>query len=138
MKRTVVTAVMLAAAVVMLAGCRGVPEVDGPPDRAEIVAVPGGDCELAWGLVPVEASTPTEALDTAREALGGSRVSEGEWNDAVQVLRADPDNAGADERRLYASAYLGVVQQDVRNALDAAGYPDTDRQVEVRVSLTCS
>lgn len=54
------------------------------------------------------------------------------------LLDGDPDNDDSDPIRLHGAAYLEVVRGEVRNALADAGYPDTDRVIEVNSSLSCA
>ena len=80
---------------------------------------------------------PEEAGKIAAAALSGADVSAEEWEVFHALLDGDPDNDSDNPVRLHGAAYLEVVRNDVRDALEAAGYPDTNRIIEVNSELNC-
>jgi hypothetical protein len=130
--------IALFAVASLLVSCRGVEQSEGEPDRTESVAVPGGTCDISWWLTPMVEDVAEEAKRTATSALTRADVSAAEWDEWHALLDGDPDNDNSDPVRLHGAAYLEVVRAEVRNALAAAGYPDTDRVIEVYSSLSCA
>ncbi|MDR6867414.1 hypothetical protein J2Y69_002017 [Microbacterium resistens] len=130
----------VAAAVVALsvAGCRGVPSPSGEPDRAETIPVAGGECELSWWLTPLSDDVPDDAWQIAEQRLADAEVSQSHWDEWRTILDSDPDIDWTSEGRLQGRAYLEAVRADVRAALEAAGYPDTRRVIEVYSDIACS
>jgi hypothetical protein len=121
----------------VLAGCRGF-HTEAEPDRAESITVPGGKCEISWWLTSLIEDVPEEAQRTAVRALATADVGADEWEAWHAALDGDPDNDSGNPVRLYGAAYLEAVRAEVRDALDAAGYPDTTRIIEVYSDLTCA
>lgn len=126
----------LAAGVLALAACGPVPPVTGP-DRSEVVPVPGGTCDISWWLSPAVDDPPAEANRVAADALENAAVSDSQWRDWYTLLDDDPDLDSVPEIRLRGAAYLESVREDVRVALDDAGYPDIERVIEVYSNLSC-
>lgn len=137
MRRPVAACACLAAALVLMAGCGLVPPLSGP-DRAEVVRVPGGTCEISWWLSPAVDDPPAEASRIAADALDEATVSGSQWAAWYQLLNDDPDLDSVSEIRLHGSAYLEAVREDVRSALEEAGYPDIERVIEVYSNLSCT
>ncbi|KNY07941.1 hypothetical protein AKH00_06920 [Microbacterium sp. GCS4] len=108
------------------------------PDRSEIVSVPGGACEISWWLSPAVDDPPAEAGRIAAEALDEATVSDAQRASWFRLLDDDPDLDSVPVIRLHGSAYLEAVREDVRSALDDAGYPDTERVIEVYSTLSCA
>ncbi|MGF6823081.1 hypothetical protein M2317_001992 [Microbacterium sp. ZKA21] len=129
--------VSLMASALAMTACAPVPPVGGP-DRSEAVPVPGGTCDISWWLSPAIDDPPAEAGRIAAKALEDARVSDSQWSDWYSLLDDDPDLDSVPEIRLRGSAYLESVREDVRVALDEAGYPDTERVIEVYSSLSCT
>ncbi len=100
--------------------------------------MPGGTCEISWWLAPAVDDPPAEAKPIALEALAEATVSEAQWSSWYQLLNDDPDLDYIPEVRLQGSAYLEAVREDVRVALEAAGYPDIERVIEVYSNLSCA
>lgn len=107
------------------------------PDRSEVVSVPGGTCEISWWLSPAVDDPPAEAGRIAAEALDEATVSDAQRASWFRLLNDDPDLDSVPVIRLHGSAYLEAVREDVRSALDDAGYPDTERVIEVYSNLSC-
>lgn len=112
------------------------PPLSGP-DRAEIVSVPGGACDVSWWLAPAVDDPPAEATRIAVDALAEASVSDSQWAAWYQLLNDDPDLASVSQTRLHGSAYLEAVREDVRSALEDAGYPDIERVIEVYSNISC-
>jgi hypothetical protein len=110
----------------------------GEPDRAESVPVPGGTCQIDWWLGPAVDNPPAEARRVAVEALKDAEVSDAQWSDWYRLLDDDPDLDSVPEIRLRGTAYLEAVREDVRTALEHAGYPDDERVIEVYSNLSCA
>lgn len=136
MRRRTTVFVSLVAASVLIAGCRPMPPLS-EPDRSEVVPVPGGTCEISWWLSPAVDDPPAEADRIAAEALEAATVSDAQWASWFRLLDDDPDLDSVPVIRLHGSAYLEAVREDVRSALDDAGYPDTERVIEVYSNLSC-
>lgn len=137
MRRRLVISVSLLAGSLTMVGCGPMPPIGGV-DRAEEVAVPGGTCQISWWLSPAVEDPPAEAQRVAMKALEDATVSETQWSDWYRLLDDDPDLDSIPEIRLRGSAYLEAVREDVRTALDGAGYPDIERVIEVYSDLSCA
>ncbi len=135
--RWLVTGAGVIALVSVLVGCRGF-QTEGEPDRSESIAVPGGECDISWWLAPLVDDVPDKAQRTAASALATADVGADEWEEWHASLDGDPDNDSANPVRLYGAAYLEAVRAEVRDALDAAGHPDTTRIIEVYSDLNCA
>lgn len=121
-----------------LVGCRGGFQAEGEPDRSESITVPGGQCDISWWLTPLVEDGSDAAEMIAAAALSDADVSSDEWKEWHALLDVDPDNDTANPVRLHGAAYLEVVRAEVRDALESAGYPDTDRVIEVNSELSCA
>jgi hypothetical protein len=131
------TGIALAAGIIALTGCGPVPPICGP-DRADSVPLPGGSCEVSWWLGSAGDDPPEEARRVAVDALESATVSDSQWAYWYRLLDDDPDLDSLPEARLRGTAYLEAVREDVRVALDHAGYPDTERVIEVYSNLSCA
>ncbi len=100
--------------------------------------MPAGRCEIAWWLTPVGRDVPEEAQSVAADALDAATVDDAALQEWYALLESDPDLDGVSSVRLQGSAYLEVVRAQVRTALDTAGYPDTERVIEVSSDLSCA
>lgn len=99
--------------------------------------MPGGRCDISWWLTPLVEDVPHEAERIAAAALSDADVSAEEWKEGHALIDGDPDNDTANPVRLHGAAYLEVVRAEVRSALESAGYPDTERIIEVHSELSC-
>ncbi|MFC0678306.1 hypothetical protein ACFFGH_10685 [Lysobacter korlensis] len=139
MNRLGVATVLPIAAVValLMSGCAA---DRGEPDRRETFRVTEGECTASWWLERLVEDVPAEAEAVARDALMNAVVTDeatAEW----QVIIEDSDSSDAEIRqdRLEDQAHIEVVREQVRVALDAAGYPDAPtRVIEVYSALSCS
>ncbi|PRB14118.1 hypothetical protein [Microbacterium sp. MYb62] len=137
MRRRALFGASLLAGLAVVTGCGALPPVTGP-DRSEVVPVTDGTCEISWWLGPAVDDPPAEAGRVAAEALEEATVSESQWSEWYRLLDDDPDLDSLSENRLRGSAYLEAVREDVRAALDDAGYPDIERVIEVYSDLSCA
>lgn len=94
-------------------------------------------CEISWWLSPAVDDPPANASRVAVDALDEATVSDSQWDSWYQLLDDDPDLDSVSEIRLHGSAYLEAVREDVRSALEDAGYPDIERVIEVYSNLSC-
>ncbi|UNK72053.1 hypothetical protein [Microbacterium sp. H1-D42] len=129
------TATLIAGAIA-LSGCSA---LRGAPDREDTFTTSYGECTAQWWLGSPGDSVPEQASDIAEASLAEADVtpeSNAEW----QALLVDSQSEGAEvpEDRLEGQAYIEVVREHVRNELDAGGYPDTERVIEVWSDLRCS
>ncbi|MFD5224402.1 hypothetical protein ACFWHT_02135 [Microbacterium sp. NPDC058342] len=136
MSRALSLVVLGIAGTIALSGCGA---VRGTPDREDTFATSYGECTAQWWIAPSTADTPQEASEIASAALADARVtaeSSSEW----QQLLVDTQSEGAEipEDRLEGQAHVEVVREHVRDELDAGGYPDVDRVIEVWSDLRCS
>ena len=137
MRERVLFGASLIAGLFAMTGCSLIPPISGP-DRADAVPVPGGTCQISWWLSPAVDDPPAEARRIAAKALKDATVSESQWSDWYRTLDDDPDLDSVPEIRLRGSAYLEAVREDVRTALEEAGYPDIERVIEVYSDLSCA
>lgn len=133
-------ACVVAAGVLALsvAGCRGVPLPSGEPDRVDTVSVTGGECEVSWWLSPLADDVPDDARRIAEERLADAEVNQSRWDEWRTTLESDPDINWTSEGLLQGHAYREAVRAEVRAALEEAGYPDTNRVIEVYSDIACS
>lgn len=122
--------------IAVLAGCGWVrPDV---VDRADDVSVTGGTCRIEWWLAALNDGATDEAWGVAREALASATVDEAELSEWRELLLLDDDVTWASPGRLDGAAHLEAVRADVRDALAVAGFPDSDRVIEVFSSQLCA
>ncbi|MDQ1204608.1 hypothetical protein QE377_000967 [Microbacterium sp. SORGH_AS 862] len=131
---------VVAAGVLTLsvAGCRGVPLPSGDPDRVDTVSVADGVCDVSWWLSPLADGVPNDAWRIAEERLAAAEVSQSRWDEWRTILESDPDIGWTSEGLLQGHAYREAVRAEVRAALEEAGYPDTNRVIEVYSDISCS
>lgn len=137
-RRHALAAVLFVGTMTTLAGCGIVVPPIGGPDRTDTVEVSGGECEVSWWLGPLAEGIPDAARRVAKKALASARVSSAERAEWRSILADDPDVTWRSEAKLEGSAYREVVRAHVREALDEAGYPDTNRVIEVYSDLHCT
>lgn len=126
---------MLSVGTVVLSGCS---MLRGAPDREDLVTTSYGECTAQWWLDPVGGDVPVEATQIAAAALEEAVVtpaSRAEW----QAVLVDTQSEGAEipEDRLEGQAHIEVVREHVRVELEAGGYPDDNRVIEVWSELRC-
>lgn len=107
-------------------------------DRVDDVRVTGGTCRVEWWLAALNDGATGEAWGVAREALAASTVDEAELSEWRELLLLDDDVTWASPGRLDGAAHREAVRADVRDALAVAGFPDSDRVIEVFSSQLCT
>lgn len=110
----------------------------GEPDRVDTVSVADGVCEVSWWLSPLADDVPDDAWRIAAERLADAEVSQSRWDEWRTILESDPDINWTSEGLLQGHAYLEAVRAEVRASLEEAGYPDTNRVIEVYSDISCS
>lgn len=125
-------------AVMLLAGCS---LVQGPADRTDQFVAAGKDCSGSWWLGDLREGTDDEAQRIAEEALTNAVVTPDALSAAISLL--DDSKNDAERQRtsavdLESEAYMLTVTLQVKDELDAAGYPDSDRVIEVWSDRQCS
>lgn len=121
-----------------LAGCS---LAHGPADRVDEFVAAGQDCTGSWWIGDVREGTSDEARVVAETALAEAEVSPEALASTANLL----DDSKNDHERQQTSAvdfesetYMLAVTLQVKDQLDAAGYPDVDRVLEVWSESTCS
>ena len=120
-RRLVATIGLSCLALATLSAC-GV--IRGAPDRVDGFVAAGHDCTASWWLGDVRAGVDEEARLVAEVALAEAEVSDEAWDAKRSLL----DLAMDDDERQRTSAV----------DLDAAGYPDNDRAIEMWSDRNCS
>jgi hypothetical protein len=129
------TALLVSAGV--LSGCS---LLQGPPDREETFSVAGGECTAWWWLGQLQNGVPGEAETVAAAALDDADVSVAsreEWESILASSYAD-DDIDVTEAELEGQAHIEVMRARVRSDLESAGYPDSNRVIEVWSDLRCN
>lgn len=135
MRRTLVL-LSVCISVAFLAGCGWIrPDI---VDRVEDVAVSGGTCRIEWWLAALNDGAIDQAWGVAREALSSSTVDARELAGWQGTLLLDDEVTWGSQGRLEGAAHREAVRADVRDALEVAGFPDTDRVIEVFSSQRCT
>lgn len=134
--RVVVLISLTLAGAVTMSGCS---LLRGTPDREDTFATEHGECTARWWLDPPTDDVPADTRAVAEAALASAEVTP-ESSQYWQNLLLDSQSDGAEipEHRLEGQAYIEVVRAYVRERLDAGGYPDENRVIEVWSDLTCS
>ncbi len=99
----------------------------------------GGECTAQWWLGDLKAGVSDEAEQIAGAALRDATVTEpslAEWQSILEDSQSEGAELSAME--LEGQAHIEVVRAHVREKLDGAGYPDSDRVIEVWSDLACS
>lgn len=122
------------AGAILLSGCS---LVRGTPDRTDTFATSSGECAAQWWLDPADSAT-LEASQIAAAALNDAIVTP-EHSASWQAVLVDSQSEGAEipDDRLEGQAHIEVVREHVRNELEAGGYPDAERVIEVWSELRC-
>ncbi len=137
-RRPILTTVLGVASIALLAGCA---LAQGPADRTDEFVAAGQNCTGSWWLGDLREGTNPEAAEVAEQALDNATVSASQVEEAEGLL--DFSYTEAERRDIspveFASeAYMLTVTLQVKDALDAAGYPDIDRVLEVWSERRCS
>lgn len=113
----------------------------GPADRTDHFTAAGVRCTGSWWLEETRHDTGHEALTVAERALAGAQVTPEALDSAVRLVElsmTDDQSSSSSPSGLESEAYMLAVTLHVKDALDAAGYPDIRRAVEIRSQHTCS
>lgn len=135
---TVSLGVALAAVALAGAGCAA---AFGPADRVDEFTAAGQACVGSWWLGALREGTPDEARDIAESALATAPVTQDSLAAAAGLLdlsMSDQERRDAAPADVEAEAYMLAVTLHVKSELEAAGYPDSDRVIEVRSERSCS
>ena len=121
-----------------LAGCT---LIHGPADRVDEFEATGQNCTGSWWLGDLRAGTDEEARLVAETALAQAEVTPDALKAASSLL--DMSKNEYERQRTSAvdfesEAYMLTVTLYVKNELDAAGYPDIDRVIEIWSDRGCS
>lgn len=124
-------------AVAVLAGCA---LMQGPADRTDEFVAAGRGCTGSWWLGELREGTDPEAKAVAETALAAAEVTADHRVAATSLL--DLSQSDAERERSSAvdresEAYMLAVTLQVKDALDAAGYPDADRVIEIWSERDC-
>lgn len=128
----------MAGAMVLATGCAA---ALGPADRVDEFTAAGQDCVGSWWLGAPRGDAPDEVLRIAEKALATAPVTVDSLAAASSLLDLSMNDQ---ERREHApaevegEAYLLAVSLHVKSELEAAGYPDSDRSIEIWSEHACS
>ena len=100
--------------------------------------MPGGQCDISWWLTPQVEDVSKEAERIAAAALSDADVSANEWKEWHALLDGDPDKTPPIPYACTAPHSSKSCGPRVRTALESAGYPDTERIIEVHSELSCA
>lgn len=124
-------------AVAVLAGCT---LVQGPADRTDEFVAAGRDCTGSWWLGELREGIDPEAKAVAGTALAAAEVTADHRAAATRLLdlsQSDAERERTSAVDLESEAYMLAVTLQVKEALDAAGYPDADRVMEIWSERDC-
>lgn len=122
----------------LLSGCA---LVHGPADRVDEFAAAGAECTGSWWIGNLREGTSDEARVVAESALAEAEVSPDALASARSLLddsKNDYERENTTAQELEREAYMLTVTLHVKDQLEAAGYPDIDRVVEVWAESSCS
>lgn len=128
---------MLAILALGSAGCAA---AFGPADRVEEFTAAGHECVGSWWLGALREGAPAEAREIAERALATAPVTEDSLAAATSLLDLsmnDQEQRNAAPVDVEGEAYLLAVTLHVKSELEAAGYPDSDRVIEVWSEHSC-
>ncbi|MBA8816364.1 hypothetical protein FHX48_001437 [Microbacterium halimionae] len=134
---------ILAVGITALAGITmtGCAVIHGPADRTDDFVVVGHDCTGSWSLGDLREGTDPEAQTVAELALAEADVTPETFASSVSLLelsKNEYEREQTSEVELHSEAYMLTVTLQVKDKLDAAGYPDIDRVIEVWSDHRCS
>lgn len=121
-----------------MAGCA---LINGPADRTDDFVAAGQKCTGSWSLGDLREGTDPEAQTVAELALAEAEVTPETLASATSLLefsKSDYERERTSEAELHSEAYMLTVTLHVKDKLEAAGYPDTDRVIEVWSKHSCS
>ena len=129
---------LLLASAMTLAGCA---LIHGPADRVDEFEAAGKNCTGSWWLGDLRAGTDEEVRLVAETALARAEVTPDALKAATSLL--DMSKNEYERQRTSAvdfesEAYMLTVTLSVKDELEDAGYPDTDRVIEIWSDRSCS
>ena len=133
--RRLLAAVAISGTTLILAGCA---LVQGPPHREDTFHVADGECTAWWWLGQLQSGVPREAEVIAADALESATITDTdreEWESILVMSQSEGEELSPNE--LEGQAHIEVVRAHVRDELDEAGYPDSNRVIEVWSDLRC-
>lgn len=139
--RTLRTGVAIGLVGLLALTSAGCSLVRGPADRTDEFAAAGQQCTGSWWLGDLREGTDPEALEVAERALAAATVKPEELADARNLLddsKNEAEREGASAVDFESEAYMLTVTLAVKDELDAAGYPDIDRVIEIWSERSCS
>lgn len=133
-----IVAGLTCVAAVVLTGCA---LLQGPADRTDEFTAAGHECSGSWWLGDLKEGTSAEAREIAEDALAAAEVTDDRLEAATNLL--DLSKNDAERKRttpvdFESEAYMLAVTLQVKDALEEAGYPDSDRVMEVWSERKCS
>lgn len=137
-RRTIALLGLTCVSGALLAGCA---LIHGPADRVDEFVAAGHECTGSWWIGDVREGTSDEARVVAENALAEAEVSPEVLAAATNLLddsKNDVERQSTSKLDFESEAYMLTVTLHVKDELDAAGYPDIDRVLEVWSEHTCS
>lgn len=122
----------------MFVGCS---VVGRPADRIDKFVAAGEHCTGSWWIADLREGTSDNARVIAEAALDEAEASAEAVESATNLLAVsmnDYERRNAPAVDFESEAYLLTVTLYVKEQLASAGYPDSDRVLEVRSEHTCS
>ena len=136
--RLLVAVGLTCVATAILTGCA---LVQGPADRTDEFTAAGQDCSGSWRLGDLTEGTSLEARKVAEEALADAEVTDDRLEAATRLLdmsKNDAERASTTAVDFESEAYMLAVTLQVKDELEEAGYPDSDRVMEIWSERSCS
>lgn len=127
----------LAAVVLLTVSCSAQAE---PASKTANFEAAGSSCVGSWRLENVSAAGPEEALEVAETALAEAEPSAADLAEASSLLdlsMTNDERANASEVEFASEAHMLAVTTMVKDALEAHGYPDDERVVEIWSEHRC-
>lgn len=94
-------------------------------------------CKITWTLDGLQSDVLDEAREAAEQAQQDAEVTDEDLWSWKNTLGAADDSAPIEPEMVEPHAYAEAVRADVREALEQAGYPDTNRFIETRSDISC-
>lgn len=113
----------------------------GPADREDSFTSGESECTAQWWLGDLAEGEPEEARTVAEEALAEADVTDAdieEWVGLLSLAQTEEEAEDMTQTELERQAYVEAVREHVREELEGAGFPDSDRVIEVYSDLHCS
>lgn len=139
--RTLRTSAAIGVVGLLAIASAGCSLVQGPADRTDEFAAAGQQCSGSWWLGDLREGTDPEALAVAERSLAAATVTPDDLAAARNLLddsKNEAERAGSSAVDFESEAYMLTVTLAVKDELDAAGYPDIDRVIEIWSERSCS